>query len=105
MGVGDSFEVPYTLSGPVPAGTYQVGLSGFQSTNDGQLHFVLVYRPSGAAERTLATGEARWAGTPATVDLTAPALAATCADALALDVTLASGGSGFTELRLTLDVP
>lgn len=89
-------ESPYTLRGPLNAGTWRVTLSDSFPTNvDFQVHASLV-RKSGALEETIVEMDVHVVGTlsaapfgEATAD--APAIAARCGDRLLLRLEVTGG--------------
>jgi hypothetical protein len=111
MRVGDSLEIPYDLPGSLPAGRYQVRLTGYQSSNDGVVRFTLAHRPAHGADSLLSTTEARVSSGPDGGNQTELSVAldggaiTTCGHRLILRVEVLSGSSDFLELAVELTLP
>ena len=114
MGVGDSLEAGYTLSGPIPPGTWDFVGDGYVFGSDIDVQFAVLWRPAGmqsggtqlAAVQNHFVPDAshplavvQFAGTA-----TGIAAAAQAGDLLVLQVTGLSGSAG-TMYELNGDDP
>jgi hypothetical protein len=113
VGVGDSLEFPYVLPGPLPAGSYVIGVSGYEMTADAHIHFDLTLRPMGMMpEQVIGSADARADDADAGVSMgavrtviEAPAVDAKCGDWLVLKAKVVSGGSPYLEFLASMVTP
>jgi hypothetical protein len=112
LGVGDSFEIVYSLPGPLPAGDYLVAVRDAQQAPGAKLHFDLLWRPTGAADQMIASvdgslSQTQDGGVPQGqigAEFQAVAVPAECDDLLVLRITLVSG-SPFLEILSSISIP
>ena len=103
----------YPLPGPIPAGKYRIFVTGYQPTNDAQLHADLLYRPTGGPDQVIASSDSTVpvgadGGLPAgNIDATVDgaAVPGAAGSLLVLRVKVTAGTSDYAELDTSIEIP
>jgi hypothetical protein len=106
----------YPLQGPLPAGTYRIGVSGIQDSGatDARLHADLLFRHAAAADQTIASADSAgrvdgdaglFAASEIRAEVTGAPVPAVQGDLLVLSVKMVAGATGFLEISTNLQIP
>ena len=98
------------MRGPLPAGSYHIGVSGYQSTRDAQMRADVIFRRNGSADVIVASADSSVpvpTGLPGDIDATVSGAAVPGAsgDLLVLRVQMVTGTSDYIELGTHLTIP
>jgi hypothetical protein len=89
----------------LPAGSFHVNGSGFQSTAGGHILVEILLRHPGSADQTLFSSIETIANTQVDKTFGGGPFPAACGDGLVLRMTLVTASSGFIEFGVSADIP